>query len=80
MTLKCVKSYYHIIPFTDGGGKTEQIKEPEPAAAPQAEKKDQPDDKKVHSNHVLVVFKKPRSESLIPVYVRVNVQSSTFGN
>ncbi|KAG8012684.1 Sodium/potassium/calcium exchanger 2 [Nibea albiflora] len=58
----------------DGGGKSEQTKEPEPAPAPapapapQAEKKEQPEDKKVLSNHVLVVFKKPRSESLIPVY------------
>lgn len=62
------------IPFADGGGKTEQTKEPEAAPAAEPEKKEQPEDKKVLSNHVLVVIKKPRSQSLIPVYVRVNVQ------
>ncbi|XP_076588415.1 sodium/potassium/calcium exchanger 1-like isoform X1 [Chaetodon auriga] len=51
-----------------GGEKTEQIKEPEAAPATGAEKKEQPEDKKVLSNHVLVVIKKPRSDSLIPVY------------
>ncbi|XP_070828357.1 sodium/potassium/calcium exchanger 1-like isoform X3 [Chaetodon trifascialis] len=51
-----------------GGGKTEQTKEPEAAPAAEAEKKEQPEDKKVLSNHVLVVIKKPRSDSLIPVY------------
>ncbi|KAM9854603.1 sodium/potassium/calcium exchanger 1-like [Aulostomus maculatus] len=51
----------------DDGGKTEPTKEPE--AAPAAEKeKEQSEDKKVLSNHVLVAIKKPRSQSLIPVY------------
>lgn len=66
------------ITFTDGAGKTEPTKEPEaaPAApAPAAETKEQPpEDKKVLSNNVLLVIKKPRSHSLIAVYVRVNVQ------
>lgn len=62
------------IPFTDGGEKTEQSKESEPTPAAEEEKKEQPEDKKVLSNHVLVAFKKPRSQSLIPVYVRVNAQ------
>lgn len=63
------------IPSTDGGRKTEQTKEPQPTPAAEAGKKEQPEDKKVHSNHVLVAFKKPRSHSLIPVYVRANAQS-----
>lgn len=62
------------IPFTGGGEKTEQTKEPEAAPATEKEKEEQPEDKKVLTNHVLVVIKKPRSQSLIPVYVRVNLQ------
>ncbi|XP_068595858.1 sodium/potassium/calcium exchanger 1 [Brachionichthys hirsutus] len=55
----------------DGGEKTEHPKDQE--AAPASDNKtEQPDDKKVLSNHVLVVFKKPRSESLIPVYEDVS--------
>lgn len=59
--------------FTDGGRITEQTKEPE--AAPATETKNQSEDKKVLSNHVLLVIKKPRSQSLIAVYVRVNVKA-----
>uniref|UniRef100_A0A3B4G7J4 Sodium/potassium/calcium exchanger 1 n=1 Tax=Pundamilia nyererei TaxID=303518 RepID=A0A3B4G7J4_9CICH len=39
------------IPFTDGGEKTEQSKESEPTPAAEEEKKEQPEDKKVLSNH-----------------------------
>lgn len=63
------------IPFTDGGSKTEQTKEPEAAPATETENQQQPEDKKVLSNHVLMVIKKPRSQSLIPVYVIVNVKA-----
>ncbi|KAK2917805.1 hypothetical protein Q8A73_004551 [Channa argus] len=52
----------------DGGQKNEQAKEPEVAPGKETEKQEQPEDKKVLSNHVLVVIKKPRSQSLIPVY------------
>ncbi|XP_054475444.1 sodium/potassium/calcium exchanger 1 [Anoplopoma fimbria] len=52
----------------DGRGKTEPVKEPEAAPAPETEKTEQPENKKVVSNHVLVVIKKPRSQSLIAVY------------
>lgn len=65
-------------PFADSGGKSEPSKEPEAAPAPEKEKKEQPEDKKVLSKHVPVVIRKPRSQSLIPVYVRVNVQSCRF--
>lgn len=62
------------IPFAGAGGKIEPTKEPEappaPAPAPAPEKKEQPEDKKVHT--------KPRSQSLMPLYVRVNVQSCNF--
>lgn len=60
------------IPFTDSGRNTEQTKEPEAAPATETENQEQPEDKKVLS----VVIKKPRSQSLIPVYVRVNVKAS----
>lgn len=66
------------ISFTDGGVKTEQTKEPEAAPAAETEKEEQLEDKKVLPNHVPVVIKKPRSQSMIPVYVRVNVQSYNF--
>ncbi|XP_045892369.1 sodium/potassium/calcium exchanger 1 [Micropterus dolomieu] len=52
----------------DGGVKTEQTKEPEAAPAAETEKEEQPEDKKVLPNHVPVVIKKPRSQSMIPVY------------
>ncbi|KAM9753781.1 sodium/potassium/calcium exchanger 1-like isoform 1-T1 [Menidia menidia] len=50
------------------GGKTDQPKEPEAAPAADTEKKEQPEDKKVLLLHVAMAFKKPRSQSLIPVY------------
>lgn len=59
--------------LTGGGGKPEPTKEPEAAPAPQPEKKEPPEDKKVLCNHVPRLFKKPRSDSLIPNYVRVSV-------
>lgn len=64
------------IPFAVGAGKTEPAKESESPPAKETEKKEQADDKKVLSNQVAI--KKPRSQSLIPVYVRVNVQSCSF--
>lgn len=63
------------IPFADGGGKSEQTKEPEAVPATETKEEEQPEEKKVIANPVLVVIKKPRSQSLIPVYVRDNVQS-----
>ena len=67
------------IPSADGVGKPEPTKEPEAAPAPAAETKEQPaEDKKVLSNPVLVVIKKPRSHSLVAVYVRVNDQRHNF--
>ncbi len=66
------------IPSTDGGGKTEQTKEPEAAPVPETEKKEQPEDKKVLTDQVLVVFKKSRSEFLIPVYVSVRATELYF--
>ncbi|XP_068170266.1 sodium/potassium/calcium exchanger 1-like isoform X2 [Antennarius striatus] len=51
----------------DGAEKTEHTKVPEAAPASDT-KTEPPEDKKVLSDHNLVVFKKPRSESLIPVY------------
>ena len=44
------------ISFADGGGKSEQAKEPEAV-----ENKEQPEDKKVRSNHFLGIITKPRS-------------------
>ncbi|XP_030587247.1 sodium/potassium/calcium exchanger 1 isoform X2 [Archocentrus centrarchus] len=64
----------------DGGGKTEQTKEPEPTPAAEAEKKEHPEDKKVLSNHVLVAFKKSRSQSLIPVYEDVPAKDDGSGD
>lgn len=66
-------------PFTDNGRKPDQTKEPEAAPGKETEKKEPPEDKKVLVNHVLkAVKKKPRSQSLIPVYVRVSVQRYNF--
>lgn len=64
------------IPFADGRRQTEQTKEPEAAPAKEKENQEQPEDKKVLSNHVLLVIKKARSQSLIPVCVRVSVQEN----
>ncbi|KAM4734910.1 sodium/potassium/calcium exchanger 1-like isoform 1-T1 [Anableps anableps] len=50
------------------GGKTEETKEPEAAPPKDAEKKEEPEEKKVLPSHDLLAFKKPRSQSLIPVY------------
>ncbi|XP_015256166.1 PREDICTED: sodium/potassium/calcium exchanger 1 isoform X1 [Cyprinodon variegatus] len=50
------------------GGTIEETKEPEAAPAKDAEKKEQPEEKKVLPTHDLLAFKKPRSQSLIPVY------------
>lgn len=63
-----------MVSFTGKGGKTEETKEPEAAPAKDGEKKEKPEEKKVFPNHDLLVCKKPRSQSLIPVYVRVKVQ------
>lgn len=63
------------IPFTDGGDKSEATKEREAAPAP--DKQDHAEDKKVLSTRFLVVLKKPRSQSLIPVYVRVKMYVAT---
>ncbi|KAM6937770.1 sodium/potassium/calcium exchanger 1 [Xenentodon cancila] len=52
----------------DSGGKTDQTKEQEAAPAADADKTEKQEDKKVLPTHVLVAFKKPRSQSLIPVY------------
>lgn len=60
------------ISLTDNQKKTDQTKEQEAAPTTDKEKKEQQDDKKVLRTHVLMAFKKPRSQSLIPVYVRVN--------
>ncbi|XP_016529230.1 sodium/potassium/calcium exchanger 1 [Poecilia formosa] len=49
-------------------GKTEESKEPEATPAKDAEKKEEPEAKKVLATHDLLTFKKPRSQSLIPVY------------
>ncbi|XP_017261093.1 sodium/potassium/calcium exchanger 1 isoform X1 [Kryptolebias marmoratus] len=50
----------------DKKGKSDEAKEPEVAGAP--EKKEQTEEKKVLSIHVQRALKKPRSQSLIPVY------------
>ena len=72
-----MKEYFGVS-FTDSGGKNDQTKEQEAAPAADANKKEQQEDKKVLLTHVLVTFKKPRSQSLIPVYVRITVQSCNF--
>ncbi|XP_071752610.2 sodium/potassium/calcium exchanger 1 [Centroberyx gerrardi] len=54
---------------TEDEKKPEQPKEPEPSPAKETEKEEEPEDKKVLANYcVLVVLKKDRSESMIPVY------------
>lgn len=67
---------YSVIPFAGGGGQPGQTKDPEADTPTEKETQEQPPDKKVLSNHALVVLKKPRSQSLIPVYVRVNMQAN----
>ncbi|KAK2842322.1 hypothetical protein Q5P01_012522 [Channa striata] len=53
---------------SEDGGQKNQAKEPEVSPAADTEKQEQPEDKKVLFTHVLVIVKKPRSQSLIPVY------------
>ncbi|XP_054862156.1 sodium/potassium/calcium exchanger 1-like isoform X4 [Amphiprion ocellaris] len=63
----------------DGEEKSEQTKAPEAAPAAEAEKKEQPEDEKVLSYHVQVLIKKPRSQSLIPVYEDVPAKQNGSG-
>ena len=64
-----------LLIFLDGGEKPEQSSEQNKRS--EGEKKETDDgDKKVLSQQALVVYKKHRSLSLVPFYVRLPAQSS----
>ncbi|XP_054589004.1 sodium/potassium/calcium exchanger 1 [Nothobranchius furzeri] len=60
----------------DNESKKDEPKEPEASPDSDTEKKDQTEEKKVLSIHVQVALKKPRSQSLIPVYDDVPAEQS----